>query len=854
MPELELNSLAKALEADQAAFRAIADAIPNFVWVARADGTITFFNERLLAYCGLAEEEALKSGFSALVYPADFGRMFDRWKDSLSTGRPFEAEFRLRRASDETYRWFLARALPVREDGHVASWIGTATDIDAQKRATENLDFVIESSGVFASVTNVEDVCTEFALLAVQRFADWCFVFLTDPVERFKIAAVAHREPQRVQQIERFLERYPVAQNDSLEQMLRGEEPVLFSRITEEQLRQSARDEQHLALMREMNLYSAIVAPLTQAGELLGGVIMYSAESRRQFDRNDVDVLKMLAQRAAARIQTMQALTQEQRARRRLQFVGRAAQAVYESFDLTTAFGNLTQIIVSEVGDMAAVFRLEDGRAVRVAGAAHRNPDADDLVRSFVGIRVMHGEAEKRFVQALQTRRPLVGTNIPPGTLAKTVWPYLSGEIASLGPKSLVTIPLHSRGKVYGAIVAYYAENGREYKPEDLELLVEIGRHASVALENADVFERERRMSETLQDSLLPPSLPAVEGLTFDAVYLPGATEAQVGGDWYDAFELEDGTIVVTAGDVTGRGANAAVIMGKVRNLLAIAPSYERDPARILDTVESVLVRRYPDTIVTAFLGFLDPQRKTVCFANAGHPAPLLRRSRSIEELHAEGLPIGLRRETEPSFARTVDLHDARMLVLYTDGLIESRHDVLDGERKLREVVMRNAVLHTHRPARFIEEACLGNAASDDVAVLTIAFEAGVRWSFDAENAKAAQDARGEFVAYLREQSGDPDAIQTAELVFGELVGNVVRHAPGAIDIDVEWVNGFPTLHVLDRGPAFNPPSHLPDDLLSESGRGLFIVRKLSTSFSVEHVPGYGNHVCVELPVRRKLE
>jgi anti-sigma regulatory factor (Ser/Thr protein kinase) len=294
--------------------------------------------------------------------------------------------------------------------------------------------------------------------------------------------------------------------------------------------------------------------------------------------------------------------------------------------------------------------------------------------------------------------------------------------------------------------------------------------------------------------------------------------------------------------------------MGKTRHLLAIAPCYERDPARILDTVESVLARRYPDSIVTAFLGFISPDHHSICFANAGHPAPLLRRSTGVEELEAEGLPIGLRRQAERSQSRTADLRGARMLVLYTDGLTESRHDVIKGYEKLRDIVSRDALLHTHHPARFIEEACLGNNASDDVAVLALAFEPGIRWSFDAENAKAAQDARGEFVQYLREQTEDASDIETAELVFGELVGNVVRHAPGAIEIDLEWSNGSPQLHVLDRGAPFNAPPHLPKDVLSESGRGLYIVRQLSKNLSVEHVPGYGNHVVVELSIRRKHE
>jgi PAS domain S-box-containing protein len=853
--EIQLNSLAKALEADRAAFRVLADAIPIFVWLAREDGTIVFLSEPMLGYLGLADERAAIRNFRSLVPAPDADNVLVMWQAARAGGTCFEAELRLRRAADETYRWFLVQGRPVRDaGGQIDYWIGTATDVDAQKRATENLQFVIDASELLASGTSIEQVCTQFAQLAVRRFADWCFVMLADPQERYKVYAVAHRDAARARHIEHYLDRYPVGESSRLDEFLRAGQPVVVPEISDEILRESARDDEHLQMMRGLGLRSAIVAPLVHAGEILGAVIMYSAESQRRFDVADAEVLNTLARRAAARIHAARVLDEEQRARHRLQFIGRASQAVYESFDLTTAFGNLTQIIVSEIGDMAAVFRLEEGQAARVVGAAHRDPASDDIVRSLIGIRVMHGDAEKRFVQSLASRRPLVGTRLPAGTLEKSVWPYLSDEVTMLAPQSLVTVPLHSRGKVYGALVVYYTHNGREYKPEDLEWIVEIGRHASVALENADVFERERRMSETLQDSLLPPSLPQVEGLSFDAVYLPSATEAQVGGDWYDAFQLEDGTTVVTAGDVTGRGADAAVIMGKVRHLIAMAPSYDRDPAHILDTVESVLARRYPDAIVTAFLGFIDPAHKTMRYANAGHPAPLLRRAAGIEELHADGLPIGLRREAEPTGSCTADLSDARMLVLYTDGLTESKHDVIGGYKHLNDVLSREAVLHTHRPARFIEESCLGNAASDDVAVLTISFEPGIRWSFDAENAKAAQDARGEFVAYLRGQSGDQSSIQTAELVFGELVGNVVRHAPGAIDIDVEWSNGSPVLHVLDRGPEFKPPTKLPQDLLSESGRGLFIVRQLSKSFSVEHVPGYGNHVCVELPVARKHE
>ena len=148
----------------------------------------------------------------------------------------------------------------------------------------------------------------------------------------------------------------------------------------------------------------------------------------------------------------------------------------------------------------------------------------------------------------------------------------------------------------------------------------------------------------------------------------------------------------------------------------------------------------------------------------------------------------------------------------------------------------------------------MGVGADYVVSILTLSFLPTCRWWFDAENAKAAQDARGEFVQFLREHEQDAEAIAASELVFGELIGNVVRHAPGAIDIDLDWSNGFARLHVIDRGRAFKADRMLPQDAMSESGRGLFIVRQLATELSIEHVPGYGNHVTAGLPLRHKIE
>ena len=834
-------------------FRAIADAMPHLVWTAFPEGGVEFANAGWTEFTGYTADET-RANIDAIVHPDDVARMWNEWEAASREQRVFEIEYRLKRA-DGAYRWFLARALPrYDESGALVRWIGTATDIDAQKRASESMAFVVDASRIFAAAFDVDQVCRDFAQLAIERFADWCFVALKDAEGKLELRALIHRDPEMILQVKRFVERYPISEDSKFAALMEAREPVLFPQIDDAMLVKAAKDDEHLKMLRSLGFTSAIVAPLVASDEVLGGIVMYSAESKRSFEEQDLQLVDALSDRAAVAIENARLYAREQRARRRLQFIGKAADAIYETLDLTASFGELTRLIVSEVGDLAVVMRVEGETALRVIAAAHRDPVMEETARQLVGVRTLHTEAERRFLETLRQHRAYTREHIKPDHLGQSLWPYLAREVRALAPHAGIVVPLHSRGTTYGAIIAYYTDSSGRPTQSDRDVLEEVGRHASVAMENAEVFERERRMAQTLQDSLLPPSLPKLPGMGFDAVYLPSASVAQVGGDWYDAFELEDGSVVVSTGDVTGRGPEAAVVMGKVRHLLSIAPCYERDPARILDTVESVLARRYPDKIVTAFLAIVDPSRTSITFANAGHPTPLLRRSDRTDELSAEGLPIGLRGNVAPAQSRTVDITDAKLLVLYTDGLVEARHDVLDGLQRLYDVVNSEAVLHTHSPARFIEESCLGRASDDDVAILTVAFEPTRRWSFDAENAKAAQDARGEFVQFLREHDQDADAIAASELVFGELIGNVVRHAPGAIDIDLDWSNGCAWLHVIDRGHAFQADRMLPQDAMSESGRGLFIVRQLATELKIEHVPGYGNHVTAGLPLRHKIE
>jgi len=237
-------------------------------------------------------------------------------------------------------------------------------------------------------------------------------------------------------------------------------------------------------------------------------------------------------------------------------------------------------------------------------------------------------------------------------------------------------------------------------------------------------LERERRTATTLQRAFLTHRMPEIDGFTFDAVYRP-AERDEVGGDWYDAIALDDGRIVVSIGDVAGHGLDAAVVMGNVRQAIrVVAQVADHDPVAMLDTIDRTLTRESPDTIVTAFIGIIDPARGTLTFASAGHPPPLLCSHSTVSELAARGLPLGLRAAAASAPATTVPLPAMGLLVLYTDGLVEATRDLEEGERRLREASVRVALEGAEHPAEAIQTSVLHNGAQDDVAVLTVAFTA----------------------------------------------------------------------------------------------------------------------------------
>jgi len=203
--ELEVRRAISSWDDGEPWLTALADALPQIVWVTRPDGYHLYYNRHWFEYTGLTFEEAKGTGWSRLLHPEDIQRSIERWNLALKTGQPYEIEYRFRRASDGVYRWFLGRALPVRnERQEIVQWFGTCTDIDDRKRAEENLRKANTEKDQFLAMVSHELRTPLSAILGYAQLLQ--FDMLTADERKKAIASIENNAKTQAQLIEDMLD------------------------------------------------------------------------------------------------------------------------------------------------------------------------------------------------------------------------------------------------------------------------------------------------------------------------------------------------------------------------------------------------------------------------------------------------------------------------------------------------------------------------------------------------------------------------------------------------------------------------------------------------------------------------
>ncbi|MFF8588946.1 PP2C family protein-serine/threonine phosphatase [Streptomyces althioticus] len=344
------------------------------------------------------------------------------------------------------------------------------------------------------------------------------------------------------------------------------------------------------------------------------------------------------------------ARTEAENARRRLTFLADASAELTASLNHDEILRRLPELLVPRYADGVDVwlFDPEDGRPLPAdhPGAA---------------------------VQAARTGRPQYAADHP-GNL-----PGVEDRPPSaLAPhRPLLCVPLLTPRRAPLGVLTL-SPQGERWDPDDAVMLIELARRAGIALDNARRFEHNRDIAETLQRALLT-ELPSAPGVGLAARYLPATHGLNIGGDWYDAFRQRDGSLVTVIGDVTGHGLHAAVMMSQLRTALRAYAVDGDSPGRLLTRLHGYLRHLQPDLFATAVIARFHPDDRTLTWAAAGHPPPVLRLPdggvRTLDAKPGAMLGIPLSQDIPDHTER---LAPGSTLALYTDGLVERRAQGID--------------------------------------------------------------------------------------------------------------------------------------------------------------------------------
>ncbi|MFD5570969.1 SpoIIE family protein phosphatase [Streptomyces cadmiisoli] len=416
-------------------------------------------------------------------------------------------------------------------------------------------------------------------------------------------------------------------------------------------------------------------------------------------------------------------------------------------------------------------------------------------------------------------------------------FPGLADRIIVTGKQAWAFMPLTASGQTFGVCTISFDEP-RHLTDEERTLLVTITALVAHALERARLYDAEHTRSRELQRALLPQTLPDVPSCRLAARYLPTAEGVDVGGDWYDVIPLAAGRVALVIGDVMGHGLSEAVTMGRLRTAIHTLAGLGLAPDEIMNHLNDIVSGLGDDLYVTCLFALYDSSTSICTIARAGHPPPAV--------VHPDGSvhfpeavlnpPLGAAQPPIETF--DLEIQEGSVLVLFTDGLVESSERGIDqGLSELTELLQGSDTDDLDRLCdRLIAElAPATRPTADDIALLIarpcpMPVERKSFWTLP-QDPQAAGIAR----TYIREQlsSWGLDAlIPTTELLASELVGNAIRYAKGPTLLRLLYDTEL-TCEVSDGSLTTPRIRHAAET--DEGGRGLQLVASLSQHWGVRY-------------------
>ncbi|MFU8872233.1 SpoIIE family protein phosphatase [Micromonospora sp. SL4-19] len=386
-----------------------------------------------------------------------------------------------------------------------------------------------------------------------------------------------------------------------------------------------------------------------------------------------------------------------------LTFLAEASELLAQSLDVELTMALIPQLVVPRLGQWCAVHTTDEWGRLRLAASSH----ADESV-----LPHLHRVLQETGPDSIQARLREASRN--------------AAQVPLSGPMEGFAVPLIARGQRLGTL-AVGRHQGHRHDPSEVSVLEDVARRAALAIENARIHAERRRVAQALQQSLLPPVLPVVEGIGFAAEYVPTGDDAEVGGDFYDVLPLPDGRWLVVIGDVSGKGVQAAAVTGLVRDVIRVLAGDGKPLPEVLVRLNETLVERGSGrycTLALAAVGPGDGDQLDVSLHLAGHDRPvLLRGGGGAAFVGTGGTALGLLDSITTPTAE-IPLGPGDALIFYTDGVSERRRGrELFGVERLRESAAPLAGYSADVLAARLRATAIGfsvEAPRDDIAILVL--------------------------------------------------------------------------------------------------------------------------------------
>ncbi|WP_190033419.1 ATP-binding SpoIIE family protein phosphatase [Streptomyces fructofermentans] len=537
----------------------------------------------------------------------------------------------------------------------------------------------------------------------------------------------------------------------------------------------------------------------------------------------------------------------------RLRFVGAATRRIARGIDLDEIVMGLCRATVPTFSDAILVYLRDplpvgDERPTGPVVLRLRRTDRIPEDRDTEGflLPALQPEPDLGITAELCTVRPGGALNevlrgvrpvFADAPAARAALPELIGdELTVPGGQRAILAPLRGRRRVIGAALFLRRPDRPAFEADDLLVAAQLATYSALGIDKAVLYGREAYIADELQRTMLPETLPRPTGVRLASRYLPAAETARVGGDWYDAIPLPGSRVALVVGDVMGHSMTSAAIMGQLRTTAQTLAGLDLPPQEVLHHLDEQAQRLGTDRMATCLYAVYDPVSHRITIANAGHPPPvLLHLGGRAEVLRVPpGAPIGV--GGVDFEAVELDAPAGATLLLYTDGLVESRlRDVWTGIEQLREKLAATAQLTgaDHPPP--LEALCdevldmLGPGdRDDDIALLAARFD-GIApsdvafWHLDPEDSapgKARRLARKALARWDME-----DLTDSVELLVSEVVTNAVRYASRPVTLRLLRTDVL-RCEVGDDVPQL--PRLRQARATDEGGRGLYLVNRLA--------------------------